>query len=44
MVQVGIPQLTRERYEVVHFSDGYYLYKPAVFERETYLVLHRMRP
>lgn len=44
MVQVGIPQLAREGYEVVHFSDGYYLYKRAVFERETYFVLRRVRP
>lgn len=41
MVQVGIPQLEREGYEVVHFSDGYYLYKRAVFERETYFILRR---
>ena len=44
MMQVGIPQLSRERYEVVHFSDGYYLYKRAVFERETYFILRRARP
>lgn len=44
MVQVGIPQLAREGYEVVHFSDGYYLYKRSVFERETYFILRRVRP
>lgn len=44
MVQFGIPQLTREGYEVVHFSDGYYLYKRAVFERDVYFILRRVRP
>ncbi len=44
MMSVGIPQLTVEGYEVVHFSDGYYLYKRAVFERETYFILRRLRP
>ena len=44
MLQLGIPQLTAEGYEIVHFSDGYYLYKRAVFERETYFILRRVRP
>ena len=44
MIKVGIPQLNAEGYEVVHFSDGYYLYKRAVFERETYFILRRVRP
>ncbi len=44
MMRVGIPQLTAEGYDVVHFSDGYYLYKRAVFERETYFILRRMGP
>ena len=30
-------------YEMIHFSDGYYLYKRAVFEREAYLIFRRVR-
>jgi hypothetical protein len=41
MMQAGIPQLTAQGYEIVHFSDGYYLYKRAVFEREVYFILRR---
>lgn len=44
MVQTGLPQLTSRGYEVVHFSDGYYLYKQAVFERESYFILRRVHP
>jgi hypothetical protein len=44
MVETGLPQLTRRGYEVVHFSDGYYLYKQAVFEREVYFILRRVHP
>jgi hypothetical protein len=44
LLQVGVPTLRAEGYEVVHFSDGYYLYKRAVFERETYFILRRVRP
>ena len=44
MIESGIPQLTAEGYEMVHFSDGYYLYKRAVFERETYFILRRAHP
>jgi hypothetical protein len=29
-------------YELVHFSDGYYLYKRLVYEREAYLIFHRV--
>ncbi len=42
MLQTGLPQLTTRGYELVHFSDGYYLYKRAVFEREVYFVLRRV--
>ena len=41
MVKTGVPQLTTRGYEVVHFSDGYYLYKRAVFEREVYFIFRR---
>lgn len=43
MLQTGIPQLTVQGYKIVHFSDGYYLYKRAVFEREVYFILRRDR-
>lgn len=29
-------------YEMVHFSDGYYLYKQSVYQREGYLIFRRM--
>lgn len=43
MLQVGIPLLTTDGYEIVHFSDGYYLYKRTVANREVYFVLRRRR-
>lgn len=43
MIRYGIPQLTARGYEIVHFSDGYYLYKRSVFEREVYFILRRVR-
>jgi len=30
-------------YELVHFSDGYFIYKRSVAERESYLIFRRMR-
>ena len=44
MIETGLPQLTSRGYEVVHFSDGYYLYKQAVFEREVFFILRRVHP
>jgi hypothetical protein len=44
MIRYGIPQLTAEGYEMAHFSDGYYLYKRAVIEREVYFILRRAGP
>jgi hypothetical protein len=44
MLQIGIPYLTAQGYEVVHFSDGYYLYKRAVYQRDVYFILRRNRP
>lgn len=44
MLETGLPQLTTRGYELVHFSDGYYLYKRAVFEREVYFILRRIHP
>ena len=43
-MRVNIPTLMAEGYAIDHFSDGYYLYKRAVFERETYFILRRVRP
>ena len=44
MLQSGLPLITAEGYEVVHFSDGYYLYKRAVYQRDVYFILRRVRP
>jgi hypothetical protein len=44
MLQLIIPQFNAQGYEVVHFSDGYYLYKRIAFRREAYLVLRRTHP
>ena len=41
MLKTGVPELTSRGYEIVHFSDGYYLYKQAVFEREVYFIFKR---
>jgi hypothetical protein len=43
-LRVNIPTLAAEGYGIVHFSDGYYLYKRAVFERDCYFILRRERP
>jgi hypothetical protein len=41
MLETGVGQLTSRGYELVHFSDGYYLYKRGVFEREVYFIFRR---
>lgn len=41
MLQTGAGELTSRGYELVHFSDGYYLYKRSIFERETYFIFRR---
>jgi len=41
MVATGVPELTARGYELEHFSDGYYLYKRSVFEREVYFIFRR---
>ena len=38
-----IPVITAEGYELVHFSDGYYLYKRSVYERQTYFIFRRVQ-
>ncbi len=42
MAAVGSPELTSRGYELAHFSDGYYLYKQGVFERESYFIFRRL--
>jgi len=41
MMATGVGELTSRGYKLVHFSDGYYLYKRAVFEREVYFIFRR---
>lgn len=36
--------LPSEGYQLVHFSDGYYFYKQAVYQRETYFIYRRAHP
>jgi hypothetical protein len=42
MLATGVPELTTRGYEMAHFSDGYYLYKRSVFEREVYFIFRRL--
>ena len=44
ILRTGIPYLTAEGYEIVHFSDGYRIYKRAIYERDVYFILRRVRP
>jgi hypothetical protein len=44
MLESGVPQLTSRGYEIVHFSDGYYMYKQAVFQRDCYFIFRRVHP
>jgi hypothetical protein len=41
---IGIPPLLREGFEIVHFSDGYMIYKQGVYVRQVYFILHRAHP
>jgi len=38
------PRLRSEGYELAHFSDGYFLYKRSVFERQVYFIFRRTGP
>jgi hypothetical protein len=42
MMQIGAPQLVANGYELAHFSDGYYIYKQGVYEREVYFIFRRV--
>lgn len=44
LLREGASQLTSRGYEIVHFSDGYYLYKQGVYQREAYFILRRTHP
>ena len=44
MAEIGIPDMERYGYQLVHFSDGYYIYKRAVYQRESYFILRRVYP
>ena len=44
MMELGAPKLFARGYELAHFSDGYYLYKQGVFEREVYFIFRRQSP
>lgn len=43
-MEVGIPELRAEGFEIVHMSDGYMIYKRAVYVRQFYFILRRARP
>jgi len=43
MLETGLPELTSRGYEIVHVSDGYYMYKRAVWQREVYFILRRVQ-
>jgi hypothetical protein len=44
MAARGLPIFVAEGYRVVHFSDGYYLYKRSVYTRDCYFILRRVGP
>jgi hypothetical protein len=44
MLKLMIKQFNVQGYDLVHFSDGYYLYKRIAYQREAYLILRRTRP
>jgi len=41
MMASGVPVVQAQGFELVHFSDGYYLYKQAVYQRETYFIFKK---
>jgi len=43
-MQIGIPEVRAQGYEIVHMSDGYMFYKQGVYVRQFYFILHRVRP
>jgi hypothetical protein len=43
MLDTDGPVWTSLGYELVHFSDGYYMFKGLVYQREAYFIFHRTR-
>jgi len=43
-MELGIPEVRAQGYEIVHFSDGYMIYKQGVYVRQAYFILRRTRP
>lgn len=43
-LEMGIPEVRAQGYEIVHFSDGYMLYKQGAYVRQVYFILRRVRP
>ena len=44
MIDTDGPMWRSLGYEVVHFSDGYYMFKRGVYQREAYFIFRRTRP
>ncbi len=44
LMEIGIPPLRAEGFEIVHVSDGYMIYKQGVYVRQVYFILRRTRP
>ena len=42
MMDTGVPLFREQGYELIHFSDGYYLYKRAVYQRESFFIFRRL--
>lgn len=40
-MELGIPELRAEGYEITHMSDGYMIYKRGVYVRQFYFILQR---
>ena len=43
-LKTSIPSFAAHGYEVVHFSDGYLLYKRIAADRETFFIFRRIQP
>jgi hypothetical protein len=40
----SVQEFTSRGYEIAHFSDGYYLYKQGVYQRDCYFIFRRVQP
>jgi hypothetical protein len=43
LMEIGIPPLRAEGFEIAHISDGYMIFKQGVYERQVYFILRRVR-